>query len=52
MNKTNRWFISGPSVCAYVDKHELIEPIIKSLCEVTGDDTDDYTATLIEDENE
>lgn len=42
---TLRYFIGGPNACAYVDKHEHVEAVITALCECTGDDSEDYTAT-------
>lgn len=42
---TLRYFISGPKACAYVDKPEHVEAVIKALCECTGDDSEDYTVT-------
>lgn len=52
MSKPTNWFISGPSACAYVHKREHIEPLITALAQITGDDNEDYTATLIEDEKD
>lgn len=39
------YFVSGPHASATVYDYDHIEPIIKTLCEITGDDADDYTAT-------
>jgi hypothetical protein len=38
-------FIGGPHACATVYDMAHVEVVIKALCEVTGDDQDDYTAT-------
>ena len=42
------FFIGGPSASATVYDKDHIEPIIKTLCEITGDDPEDYTATDLE----
>lgn len=39
------WFISGPSATVTVRKRSHVEPVIKALCEITGDLSEDYTAT-------
>lgn len=39
------YFLGGPSACAIVFDREYIEPVIGLLCEKTGDDSEDYTAT-------
>jgi hypothetical protein len=52
IKKSISWFICGPSACAYVYKYTHIEALIKSLCLITGDAYEDYTATRIEDEDE
>lgn len=39
------YFIGGPHAAAIVYHHGHIEPVIKALCEATGDTEDDYTAT-------
>lgn len=50
MSNTKQWFISGPLACAYVYRYEHIEPVIAALCEITGDDNDEYTATEVTEE--
>lgn len=44
-------FIGGPSASIFTNSFEAIEPLIQALCYITGDDSEDYTATnLIEKE--
>lgn len=38
-------FVSGPKASVIVYDRELVETVIKAICEATGDDSDDYTAT-------
>lgn len=38
-------FIGGPSASAIVYNRKFIESVIRALCEATGDDAEDYTAT-------
>jgi hypothetical protein len=45
MNSILGFFVSGPKASATVYNEDHIEPIINTLCELTGDDPDDYTAT-------
>jgi hypothetical protein len=40
-----RYFIGGPSACAYVDEIGHIDEVIAALCKCTGDDIDEYTVT-------
>jgi hypothetical protein len=41
-------FIGGPSFAAIVYDEKAVEPVIKALAEVSGDDEDDYTATVLQ----
>ena len=44
-DQKGEWFISGPSATVTVRKRSHVEPVIKALCEITGDLSEDYTAT-------
>lgn len=41
-------FIGGPSASATVYDMAYVEAVIAALCEVSGDDPDDYTATVLD----
>lgn len=41
-------FVGGPNASAIVYNTKYIEPVIKALCLLTGDDEDDYTATSLD----
>ena len=42
------FFVGGPNASAIVYNTKYIEPVIDVLCDLTGDDKDDYTATSLD----
>lgn len=42
------FFVGGPNGSAIVYNKDHIEPVIKVLCELTGEDNEDYTATSLD----
>ena len=44
-DQKGEWFISGPSATITLRNRSHVEPVIKALCEITGDLSEDYTAT-------
>lgn len=43
-------FVGGPQASAIVYDRAHIEPVIHALCRVTGEDPDDYSATILSSE--
>lgn len=43
-------FVGGPQASAIVYDRAHIEPVIQALCQVTGEDPDDYSATILSSE--
>lgn len=42
------YFVGGPNSSAIVYNKDHIDPVIKVLCELTGDDDEEYTATSLD----